>query len=68
MVKVKINGREHKVEKGYSIAQIIQSLNIKADGSAVALNWSVVPKKELDKVIVNDGDEIEIIRAVAGGI
>lgn len=66
-VKVKINGAEYKFDRKYSLEEVIKHLGIRPEGIAMALNWNLVSKKELGEIIINDGDEIEIIRAVAGG-
>jgi sulfur carrier protein len=67
-MQIKVNGKPHNVEKAENISAILNHFNItQTAGVAVALNDSVVPKNDFDKVIVRDGDAIEIIRAVQGG-
>ena len=65
---IKVNGQAHVVEKAENISAVLHHFKITpTTGVAVALNDTVIPKNDFDKVIVHDGDEIEIIRAVQGG-
>jgi thiamine biosynthesis protein ThiS len=50
-----------------SVTDLLRRLNLTTDGIAVAINASVVTRKNHAHTIVHDGDTIEIIRAVAGG-
>jgi sulfur carrier protein len=38
-----------------------------ANGAAIARNWEVVPRAQWPATVLVDGDEVEIVRAVAGG-
>tara|TARA_B100000029_G_scaffold101570_1_gene91912 strand:- start:740 stop:880 length:141 start_codon:yes stop_codon:yes gene_type:complete len=35
---------------------------------AIAINGFIIPKKDYQKTIINEGDKIEIVHAVGGGI
>ncbi len=69
MMKLKVNGetREYSREKCGDVAALLQSQNAPQRGVAVALNGRVVPRAEWQNAPLNDGDDIEIIRAVQGG-
>lgn len=64
---VTINGEKQSFEKELSVAELLRHLELPLEGIAIALNASVVRRKEHGQTIVHDGDAIEIIRAVAGG-
>ena len=64
---VTINGEKQAFENELSVAELLHRLELPPEGIAVALNASVVRRKEHAQTTVHDGDVIEIIRAVAGG-
>ncbi|MDQ2679638.1 MAG: sulfur carrier protein ThiS [Candidatus Eremiobacteraeota bacterium] len=64
---VSINGEEREVESGTTVARLLQTLGAPESGIAVAKNDRVVRRSQIVGEVVNDGDRIEIIRAVAGG-
>lgn len=67
MITLTINGEERNFEKETSIADILGDLDIRESAIAVALNMQVVPRSEHGRVVVHDGDRLEIIRPVQGG-
>lgn len=66
-MKIIINGNESDIDKGYTVAQLIEKLQIPLAGTAVACNDRVVRKAMYEQTVLQAGDRVEIIRAVAGG-
>jgi sulfur carrier protein len=66
-VRLTINGAERDVSTGVTVDALLQTLAVRRDGVAVALNDDVVPRAEHATRQLNDGDRLEIIVAVAGG-
>ncbi len=66
-MKIKINGEDKTIADGLTISMLLDDLNIKKVGIAVEVNREIVPKTTHDKVLVNEGDVIEIVRMVGGG-
>jgi sulfur carrier protein len=64
---ITVNGMIRVFDREMSVAELLRALDVQTDGIAVALNASVVPRKQHAHTIVHDGDAVEIIRAVAGG-
>tara|TARA_B100000586_G_C19981201_1_gene372061 strand:- start:343 stop:543 length:201 start_codon:yes stop_codon:yes gene_type:complete len=64
---VMVNGTPKEVVQELSIADLIRTLDLPKEGIAVALNGTVVLRKEQTNTTVQENDDIEIIRAVAGG-
>ncbi len=62
-----VNGTERDLAAGVTIDALLATLALRRDGVAVALNDEVVPRAEHLVRILNDGDRVEIIVAVAGG-
>ncbi len=64
---VTVNGTSRKLHRDTSITALLKDLGLPSEGTAVALNGAVVPKKEHGKTTLCDDDVVEVIRAVAGG-
>lgn len=62
-----VNGEAIALEREATLGELLASLGIAREGSAVALNDTVIPKGRIDAQPVRPGDRVEIIRAVAGG-
>jgi sulfur carrier protein len=66
-MRLMVNGTERDFEAGATVAALLQTLALRREGVAVALNDDVVPRAEHATRTLNDGDRLEIIVAVAGG-
>ncbi len=66
-MNITLNGRPHELEGERSIVALLQSLNVKAEQVAVALNGEVVRKRAWPQTKIRSGDTVEIVRAVGGG-
>ena len=64
-----VNGKEVEAEPGITVEGLLAaSLQTDArDGIAVAVNGEVVPKGSWSQRSLQEGDSVEIIRAVQGG-
>ena len=67
MIKVSINGEIKELKKGLNIRQMIEALNYKTEGFAVAINTTFVSIKRYEETIIKDGDTIDILAPVQGG-
>lgn len=63
---VRVNG-ELKTTGAATVAELLQELQAPQIGVAVARNGVVVRRGEQQSTLIDEGDEIEIIRAVQGG-
>ncbi len=67
-MNVAVNGRPRELPPGLTLAELLADLGLAAPaGVAVAVNARVVTRAAFASQALADGDEIEIIRAVAGG-
>ncbi|MBC9033647.1 sulfur carrier protein ThiS [Sphingomonas sp. JC676] len=66
-VSITVNGEHKRVSAGLSIAQLAETLGLVPEKIAVERNLEVVPRSSLGQVIVDDGDELEIVHFVGGG-
>ncbi len=62
-----VNGEDRQFEEPLTVGALLDRLGAPQSGVAVAKNDSVVARSRHDSELVEDGDRIEIIRAVAGG-
>ncbi|GAC1582870.1 MAG: sulfur carrier protein ThiS [Candidatus Elarobacter sp.] len=64
---ITLNGESHELANGATLDTLLDTLGIRRDGTAVALNDEVVPRPRYVGTALHDGDRLEIIVAVAGG-
>jgi thiamine biosynthesis protein ThiS len=67
-VKLTINGKEREVHSSNTVTELVKELAINAPNIAVALNSQVIPKSKYPETSVKEGDQIEIVHAVGGGV
>lgn len=66
-MNVTVNGKPHELDGERTVVSLLQSLKVKADRVAVAINGEVVRRGDWPETSVHPGDTIEIVRAVGGG-
>ena len=64
---ISVNGDPREVEHTATLASLLDTLGVRRDGTAVALNDDVVPRASHASTALREGDRLEIIVAVAGG-
>ena len=64
---ISINGREAPCAPGQTVAGLLEALNLRRDGVAVALQGAVLPRSSWAERALAPGDRLEIIQAVGGG-
>lgn len=63
---IEVNGKARET-MATNVAALLQELQIAPVGIAVAINQNVVRRANHAAFLLNEGDQIEIIRAVQGG-
>ena len=67
-MNVEVNGERRELRHGLTLAELLAELGLAAPaGIAIAVNARVVSRASFPTHALREGDEIEIIRAVAGG-
>ena len=66
-MKATINGEVRELPDGMTVERLLAHIEAPQRGIAVAKNDRVVRRTTFAHEVVQDGDRIEIIRAVAGG-
>ena len=67
MIKVSVNGEVKELEENLNVCQMIEALEYKVKGFAVAVNTTFVPIAQYDETIIKEGDTIDILAPVQGG-
>src|SRR4051812_36344851 len=66
-ISITVNGEHRRVTAGMTIAALALELGLAPEKVAVERNLEVVPRSTLGQVLVEDGDELEIVHFVGGG-
>lgn len=64
---ITVNGEHRRVAKGISVADLALELGLEPSRVAVERNLEIVPRSTLAEVLVEDGDDYEIVTFVGGG-
>ncbi|MDQ7047810.1 MAG: sulfur carrier protein ThiS [Sulfurovum sp.] len=67
MIKVSVNGEIKELEEGLNVSQMIEALEYKIKGFAVAVNTTFIPIAKYTDTIIKEGDTIDILAPVQGG-
>ena len=65
---IQLNGERHELSAPLSVSALLSHLKIDPRRVAVEHNLVVLKRAVFDSTIVNEGDQIEIVNFVGGGI
>ncbi len=67
-MKIRVNGKEREVAEACSLLDLLEQLGVEPGrGVAVERNKEIVPRECYQVVVLEDGDELEIVTLVGGG-
>jgi sulfur carrier protein len=66
-MRVKVNGQPADLETGINLEHLIKSYRLKIDQVVVELNRKVPPKSAYAATLLQEGDEVEIVKFLGGG-
>ena len=66
-LELEINGERHEVAVGTTLAQLLEELNFATNGTAVAVDDSIVPKGSWADFKLAQGMKVDVFSLVAGG-
>jgi len=66
-VSVSVNGQPREIVAGTTVAVLVQELGAGPRGIAVAIDREVVPRSSWEDVVVEEGAQVEVVTAAAGG-
>ena len=66
-MRLTINGEERSFDGGLDLAGLVQALGLDVRKVAVERNLEIVPRSTYARVLLTDGDRLEIVQFVGGG-
>jgi len=66
-MNIQLNGKSHEFASLSTVAELVESLGYVGKRIAVEHNGEIVPKSRHADVILQEGDQVEIVVAVGGG-
>ena len=67
VAKIQLNGNPYEINTETNLNQLLNKLKIQKTKVAIELNGVIVEKNKYPKVILNKGDEVEIVHFIGGG-
>lgn len=64
---IRVNESPINVEPPMTLSALLLQLNKSAVGMAVAVNQQICPRTQWDSHLLQDGDDILLFQAIAGG-
>ena len=61
-VSIRVNGEHRRIAAGTTIAQLASELGLVPEKVAVERNLEIVPRSTLAQVVIDDGDDLAIMR------
>jgi len=66
-VNLTVNGEACSVPDGATVGVLAELRGVARRGTAVAVDGTVVPRRQWDDHVLVDGQAVEVVRAVQGG-
>jgi thiamine biosynthesis protein ThiS len=67
MISIRVNGDQHDVPAGTSVADLLSLLQVQTRYCAVELNRRVIPRETWTQTPLESGYEVEIVTLTGGG-
>ncbi len=67
MIQVIVNGAAHRFDAPVNVRAVLETLEMAGKKVAVERNGEIVPKSLHREILIQDGDQLEIVVAVGGG-
>ena len=68
MIEITVNGSDSELDQPMSITAFLELKGFGGRSVAVAINSVVVRRTEFDATLIGEGDVVEIVRPVGGGL
>ena len=66
-LRIIVNGEDREIPEGTTLSQLIQSLGLMPERVAIELNRAVVRRADWERIVLREGDRLEIVHFVGGG-
>ncbi|NQT28976.1 MAG: sulfur carrier protein ThiS [Candidatus Saganbacteria bacterium] len=67
MLKIKINGKEWEVPAQTNIENVLSRFKTHPQICVIEVNQEIIPRENYRQRFLEEGDQIEVIRFMAGG-
>ena len=67
MIQVTVNGAAQRFDGPVNVRQVLEKLSMAGKKVAVERNGEIVPRSLHQEVMIENGDQLEIVVAVGGG-
>jgi len=67
VAKIQLNGSPYKINIKTNLNQLLNALKIQKTKIAIEVNGTIVEKNKYPKIILNNGDKVEIVHFIGGG-
>ena len=67
-IKITVNGKQMTVKLKFSLKNLIEKLELPIGKVAIELNKEIVNKKKINIMFLKNGDKIEIVHFIGGGL
>jgi len=68
VIKITLNGDSLEIKADMTVRQLLEHLELPTEKIAVERNLEIVSKSTYDEVTIGDGDTLEIVHFIGGGI
>ncbi len=66
-MQIIVNGEATELAQGCSVEQLLNQLGLGQERLAVEVNLEIVPRGSWSEHRLQDGDRVEVVRAIGGG-
>ena len=67
-MQIKVNGEPRDIETESTVAKLLSALSIKDARVAVEVNLEVIRRDRRELYVLSEGDQVEIVSFVGGGV
>jgi len=66
-MRVTVNGETVELPEGLNASELVERIGLADQRIALEVNREIVPRSEYGSTRLNEGDRVEIVRAIGGG-
>ncbi len=66
-MNITLNGKSTELEEAMTVAELLELKRIELDRVIVEYNYDILVKDDWKTTLLNEGDNIEVLRFVGGG-
>ena len=68
MIRIRLNGKEELIKDGITIMDLLKEIDINPQRITIELNGDIISKSKYSEKIIKEGDKMEIVQFIGGGI